>query len=165
MTPDRDAFRVLAGDGFSAFGAWIDFFVILTLAAWQFQVSPLQMAAVSAGGLLPGSLAGPALGRVCDKGDKGDTRQILQDSIATSLLATSAILFCQDYLLFALLIGLRSVFASVAAPAINAQAMRVTGLKERPRFYAQLNVIDNSVKVLAPALGAVSSSKPAKQWP
>ena len=155
MTPNRNAFRVLAGDGFSAFGAWIDFLAILTLAAWQFQVSPLQMAAVSAAGLLPGILAGPALGRWCDK---GDTRQILQGSIALRLLATGAILFCQDYLLFVLLVGLRSVFASVAAPAINVLAMRVTGLDERPRFYALLNVINNSAKVLAPALGAVSSS-------
>ena len=155
MTPNRNAFRVLAGDGFSAFGAWIDFLAILTLAAWQFQVSPLQMAAVSAAGLLPGILAGPALGRWCDK---GDTRQILQGSIALRLLATGAILLCQDYLLFVLLVGLRSVFASVAAPTINVLAMRVTGLDERPRFYALLNVINNSAKVLAPALGAVSSS-------
>ncbi len=155
MTQNRNALRVLAGDGFSAFGAWIDFLAILTLAAWQFQVSPLQMAAVSAAGLLPGILAGPALGRWCDR---GDTRQILQGSIALRLLATGAILFCQDYLLFVLLVGLRSVFASVAAPAINVLALRVTGLDERPRFYALLNVINNSAKVLAPALGTVSSS-------
>ena len=155
MTQNANALRVLAGDGFSAFGAWIDFLAILTLAAWQFQVSPLQMAAVSAAGLLPGILAGPALGRWCDQ---GDTRQILQGSIALRLLATGAILFCQDYLLFVLLVGLRSVFASVAAPAINVLALRVTGPDERPRFYAVLNVINNSAKVLAPALGTVSSS-------
>ena len=158
MTHNRNAVCVLAGDGFSAFGAWIDFLAILTLAAWQFQVSPLQMAAVSAAGLLPGILAGPALGRWCDQGDLGHTRQILQGSIAGRLLATGAILFCQDYLLFVLLVGLRSVFASVAAPAINVLALRVTAPDERPRFYAVLNVINNSAKVLAPALGTVSSS-------
>lgn len=158
MKNNPNALRVLAGDGFSAFGAWIDFLAILTLAAWQFQVSPLQMAAVSAAGLLPGILAGPALGRWCDKGDVGHTRQILQGSIALRLLATGAILFCHDYLLFVLLVGLRSVFASVAAPAINVLALRVTAPAERPRFYAVLNVINNSAKVLAPALGTVSSS-------
>ena len=155
MTRNPNAARVLAGDGFSAFGAWIDFLAILTLAAWQFQVSPLQMAAVSAAGLLPGILAGPALGRWCDK---GNARQILQGSIALRLCATGAILFCQDYVLFVLLVGLRSVFASVAAPAINVLALRVTQPDERPRFYAVLNVINNSAKVLAPALGTVSSS-------
>ena len=155
MTKPRVALLVWVGDGFSAFGAWIDFLAILTLAAWQFQVSPLQMAAVSAAGLLPGILAGPALGRWCDQ---GDTRRILQGSIALRLLATGAILFCQDYLLFVLLVGLRSVFASVAAPAINVLALRVTAPAERPRFYAVLNVINNSAKVLAPALGTVSSS-------
>ena len=158
MNKNHNALRVLAGDGFSAFGAWIDFLAILTLAAWQFQVSPLQMAAVSAAGLLPGIVAGPALGRWCDKGSLGDTRRILQGSIALRLLATGAILFCHDYLLFVLLVGLRSVFASVAAPAINVLALRVTAPDERPRFYAVLNVINNSAKVLAPALGTVSSS-------
>ena len=113
------------------------------------------MAAVSAAGLLPGILAGPALGRWCDQ---GDTRQILQGSIALRLLATGAILYCQDYLLFVLLVGLRSVFASVAAPAINVLALSVTAPAERPRFYAVLNVINNSAKVLAPALGTASSS-------
>ena len=97
-------------------------------------------------------LAGPALERWCDK---GDTWQILQGSIALQLMATGAILFCQGYLLFVifvLLVGLRSVFASVAAPAINVLAMRVTGLDQRPRFYALLNTIYNSAKRLAPAL-------------
>ena len=70
-------------------------------------------------------------------------------------MAMGAILFCQGYLLFlifVLLVGLRSVFASVAAPAINVLAMRVTGLDQRPRFYALLNTINNSAKRLAPAL-------------
>ena len=120
------------------------------------------MAAVIAAGLLPGTLAGPALTRWCDT---GDTTQILQGFIALRLLATGALLFCQDHPLFVRLIGLRSVFASVAAPAINVLAMRVTGLDKRPRFYALLNVINNSAKVLAPALSAVSISWPAKQWP
>ena len=162
MTLNRDCFRVLAGDGISAFGAWIDFLAVLTLAARQFQVSPLQMVAVSAAELLPGILAEPALRRWCDT---GDIRQILQGFIALRLLAAGALLFCQDHPLFVLLVGLRSVFVSVAAPAINVQAMRVTRLNEQPRFYALLNVINNSAKVLAPALGAVSISKPAKQWP
>ena len=155
MTKPRVALLVWVGDGFSAFGAWIDFLAILTLAAWQFQVSPLQMAAVSAAGLLPGILAGPALGRWCDL---GDARRILQGSIALRLLATGAILYCQDYRLFVLLVGLRSVFARVASPAIKVLALRVTAPAERPRFYAVLNVTNNSAKVLAPALGTVSSS-------
>ena len=123
---------------------------------------------------MPGSLAGLALGRWCDT---DDIRPILQGFIALRLWATGAILFCQDcllfvlfvlfvlYVLYVLSVGLRSVIASVAAPAINVQAMRVTRLNEQPRFYALLNVIKNSAKVLAPALVAVSISKPAKQWP
>ena len=44
MPRPRNATLLLIGDGFSAFGGWIDFLAILALAAWQFQVSPLQMA-------------------------------------------------------------------------------------------------------------------------
>ena len=91
MTPNSSALRVRAGDGFSAFGAWIEFAAILTLAAWQFQVSPLHRAAGSADWQLPGSLAGPAPGRWCS-----DTKQILQASIALRLRATGALSFCQD---------------------------------------------------------------------
>ena len=46
MPRTRQTTLLLIGDGFSAFGGWIDFLAILTLAAWQFQVSPLQMALV-----------------------------------------------------------------------------------------------------------------------
>jgi hypothetical protein len=60
MTKNRNGLLLLAGDGFSAFGTWIDSFDILTIAAYQFQVTPYQVAVVSAAGLLPGILAGPA---------------------------------------------------------------------------------------------------------
>ena len=61
-----------------------DALAILALAAWQFQVSPLQMALVSAAGLLPGMLAGPAVGRWCDR---GPTQRLLMVSIAGRLSA------------------------------------------------------------------------------
>ena len=40
MTKNRNGLLLLAGDGLSAFGTWIDFLAILTLAAYQFHVSP-----------------------------------------------------------------------------------------------------------------------------
>ena len=139
----------------SAFGAWIDFLAILTLAAYQFQVSPYQMAVVSAAGLLPGMLAGPWIGRLCDR---KDPRHLLLLSIALRVVVTGAILFCHDLVLFIALVGLRSVFATVAQPAINVMAVRLVEPPQRPRFYAVLNVLNNTAKVLAPAIGTVSSS-------
>lgn len=161
MPRPRNATLLLIGDGFSAFGGWIDFLAILTLAAWQFQVSPLQMALVSAAGLLPGMLAGPAVGRWCDR---GPTQRLLMVSIAGRLLATGAILACHDYAAFLALVGLRSLFTTVAPPAINVLAARAVAADERPRFFSWLNVINNSAKVLAPALGTVSASLASEAW-
>lgn len=155
LTRDRNARLLLAGDGLSAFGAWIDFLAILTLAAYQFQVSPYQMALVSAAGLLPGMLAGPWIGRLCDR---KDPKHLLLLSIALRVAVTGAILFSHDLGLFVALVGLRSVFATVAQPAINVMAVRLVEPPQRPRFYAVLNVLNNSAKVLAPAIGTVSSS-------
>lgn len=161
MPRPRHATLLLIGDGFSAFGGWVDFLAILTLAAWQFQVSPLQMALVSAAGLLPGMLAGPAIGRWCDR---GPTQQLLMASIAGRLLATAVILATHDYAAFLALVGLRSLFATVAPPAIQVLAMRVVTADTRPRFFSLLNVINNSAKVLAPALGTASASLAGEAW-
>ncbi len=155
MIKNRNRLLLLVGDGFSAFGTWIDFLAILTLAAYQFQVTPYQMAVVSAAGLLPGILAGPFIGRLCDR---GNPKQILLASILLRVVATGAVLFCHDYLFFVALVGLRSVFATVASPAINVMAVRSVDSTDRPRFYSILNVLNNSAKVLAPAIGTVSSS-------
>ncbi len=155
MTRNRNEFLLLAGDGLSAFGTWIDFLAILTLAAYQFHVSSLQMATVSAVGVLPGMLLSPWIGRLCDR---GDPKTILLASIVSRVIATTAILFCHDYFVFLALVGLRSVFATVAPPAINVMAVRSVEPSRRPRFYSLLNVLNNSAKVLAPAIGTVSSS-------
>lgn len=146
---------LLAGDGLSAFGTWIDFLAILTLAAYQFSVTPWQMAVVSAAGLLPGILLAPLIGRLCDR---GNPQHLLLYSIAARVAATGAIIFCHDFTAFALLVGLRSVFAMVAMPAINVMAVRAIDVAERPQFYSVLNVLNNAAKILAPAIGTISSS-------
>ncbi len=158
MSPDdknRNATLVLAGDGLSAFGGWIDFLAILTLATFQFQVSPYQMALVSALGLLPGIVLGPLIGRLCDR---GEPKRLLLASINARAGTTAAILFCGDFVVFAALVALRSVFTTVAPTAINVLAVRAVEPDGRPRFFAILNVLNNSAKVLAPMIGTVASS-------
>lgn len=155
MSKTRNGFLILVGDGFSSFGTWIDFLAILTLAAYQYHVTPYQMALVSAAGLLPGILLARRIGRLCDE---ADPKQILLWSIALRVGATGAILFCHDYTLFVALVGMRSIFAGVAPSAINVLAIRTVEPTDRPRFYAVLNVLNNTAKVLAPAIGTVSSS-------
>lgn len=155
MTATRNERLLLAGDGLSAFGSWIDFLAILTLAAYQFHVTSYEMAVVSAAGLLPGMLLSPWIGRLCDT---RNPRNVLILSIAGRVLATAGILLCHDFGLFLALVGLRSVFASVAPPAINVMAVNCVAADRRPRFYSVLNVLNNSAKVLAPAIGTVSTS-------
>ena len=156
MTQSRkNEYLLLAGDGFSAFGSWIDFLAILTLAAYQFHVSAYEMAIVSAAGLLPGMLLAPAIGRWCDR---GNPKQLLMASIALRVVTTGAIIFCHDFSLFLGLVALRSVFTTVAPPAINVMAVRSVATEGLGRFYSLLNVINNSAKVVAPAIGTISSS-------
>lgn len=152
---NRPARLLLAGDGLSVFGGWIDFLAILTLAAWQFQVTPYEMALVGAAGLLPGMLAAPSIGRLCDR---GDPKRLLLLSLVGRAGATAALLLGGGFVVFVALVALRSVFASVAPPAIHVLAVRAVPLEERPRFQALLNVLNNVGKVLAPAIGTVSSS-------
>lgn len=151
---NRQARLLLVGDGLSVFGGWIDFLAILTLAAWQFQVTPYEMALVGAAGLLPGMLAAPSIGRLCDR---GDAKRLLLLSLVGRAGATGAILLGSGFAWFVGLVALRSVFAGVAPPAINVLTVRSVPAAERPRFYAVLNVLNNSGKVLAPAIGTVSS--------
>lgn len=155
MTAARNARLLLAGDGLSAFGTWIDFLAILTLAAYQFQVTPYEMALVSAAGVLPGILAAPLIGRLCDQ---RDPKRILLLSIVLRVAATGAILLGQGFAPFVALVALRSVFASVALPAINVMAVRSVAADDRARFFSLLNVLNSAAKILAPAIGTVSSS-------
>lgn len=113
------------------------------------------MAVLSAAGLLPGMLLSPRIGRRCDT---GNPRNMLLLSIGGRVLATAAILLCHDYGALLALVGLRSVFASVAPPAINVMAVQCVAADRRSRFYSLLNVLNNSAKVLAPAIGTVASS-------
>ena len=149
------AFLLLVGDGLSAFGTWIDFLAILTLAAYQFHVTPYQMAGVSAVGLLPGILAASFIGKLCDR---ANPKHLLLLSIVFRVFATGGILFCNDFVLFLALVGVRSLFTTVAGPAINVMAMRTIEASERTKFYSMLNVLNSTAKVIAPAIGTVSSS-------
>lgn len=79
-------------------------------------------------------------------------------SIALRVVATGAIIFCHDFALFLGLVALRSVFTTVAPPVINGLAVRSVAPEGLARFYSLLNVIHNSAKVVAPAIGTISSS-------
>lgn len=146
---------LLIGGGLSAFGTWIDFIAILTLSAYQYRVSSVEMALVSAVMLLPGILLSPTIGRACDQ---KDPRRLLLLSIVMRVACTAGILLFHDFMVFLVLIALRSVFANVAPPAINVMAIRSIDKASLPQFYSVLNVLSSAAKIVAPALGTISSS-------
>jgi predicted MFS family arabinose efflux permease len=148
--------NLLIGDGLSAFGSWIDFLAILTMAAYFYNVNAFEMAAVSAAALLPGILLAKRIGQAVDG---TNAKTLLQLSIGGRLLMTAAIVFSANLYLFLVFVAIRSIFTSVAPPAINVLAVRTIESDERPRFYSALNVINNSAKVIAPAIGTVASSQ------
>ena len=133
MRKNSAALWLLVGDGFSAFGTWIDFLAILTLAVYLYHVTPYEMALVSAVGLLPGMLAASRIGKLCDR---ANPKQLLLFSIVFRVVATGGILFCGEFVLFLALVAVRSLFTTVAGPAINVMAMRAVDAPERPKFYA-----------------------------
>lgn len=147
--------NLLIGNGLSAFGSWIDFLAILTMAAYFYKVNAFEMAAVSAAALLPGILLAKRIGQAADS---TNPKTLLQLSIGGRLLMTAAIVFSANLYLFLVFVAIRSIFTSVALPAINVLAVRTIEQDERPRFYSALNVINNSAKVIAPAIGTVASS-------
>jgi MFS family permease len=163
--PGRGLARcLLLADGLALFGNWIDFLALLTLAAYQQQVSASFMALLSASLVLPGMLASRWLGRCCDRGWAGP-------GWLASLLGRSALtmgliaLIAQPSWawLLALAAG-RSVLGAMTAPAVQVLAVqvlaaRLTPADTRNAFYAQLSMVGSAAKVLAPLLGAGLASR------
>jgi MFS family permease len=110
---NQNQYILLAGNGASSFGTWIDFLAILTLAAYAYHVSPYQMALVSAAGLLPGIITSRYIGRLCDH---RNPRSILLFSILCRVFATLGILFTHQYFAFVILALCRLVWNLTAAP-------------------------------------------------
>lgn len=146
---------LLVGDGLSAFATWVDFLAILSLAAFTYHVTSYEMGVVSAAALLPGILLGRRIGQLCDG---RHTKTLLLASIIGRVVCTAGILLLGRFEVFLLFIGLRSIFATVAPVAINVLTLRCVPAGEVPRFMSLLNVLNSSAKVLAPAIGTVSSS-------
>jgi predicted MFS family arabinose efflux permease len=146
---------ILLGDGLSAFGSWIDYLAILTLAAYVFHVNPYDMAVVAAAGLLPGILVSGRIGKLCDR---RNPKTVLMVSLALRVLATVAVFYAHNYWLFLFAVAARSFVASASPIAINVLTVRVLEPSSRDSFFANLNVINSIAKICAPVLGAVTSS-------
>ncbi|WP_409848240.1 MFS transporter [Roseateles asaccharophilus] len=151
--------RLLLADGLAMFGNWIDFLAILTLAAYQQQLSASFMALLSASLVLPGMLASPWLGRRCDRGWAGPG--LLVSLLGRAVLTLALIvLVAQPSWIWLLLLGAgRSVLGAMTAPAVQVLAVQLTAIEGRNSFYAQLSMVGSVAKVLAPLIGAGLASR------
>lgn len=155
----RSRQQLLLADGLAMFGNWIDFLAILTLAAYQQQVSASFMAFLSASLVLPGMLASPLLGRCCDRGWAGPGLMATLLGRTVLTLALIALVAEPSRVWLLALAGGRSVLGAMTAPAVQVLAVQLTPADQRNAFYAQLSMVGSAAKVLAPLIGAGLASR------
>lgn len=151
--------RLLLADGLAMFGNWIDFLAILTLAAYQQQVSANFMALLSASLVLPGMLASPWLGRCCDRGWAGPGLLASLLGRAALTLALIALIAQPSWAWLLALAAGRSMLGAMTAPAVQVLAVQLTSAQQRNAYYARLSMVGSAAKVLAPLMGAGMASR------
>ncbi len=150
---------LLLSSTLAGFGAWIDFLVILTLAAFHYQADGFVMALVSALFLLPGLLLGPRLGRWLDRLVDGNSPgAAIAVALGLRALATGLMLLQPSLWVFCLLVALRSVFTLPVDPAFNVVVSRVVAHADVPRYFGVLGLLRNVSKIAAPVIGTSMAS-------
>lgn len=156
---NRPRQQLLLADGLAMFGNWIDFLAILTLAAYQQQVSASVMALLSASLVLPGLLASPLLGRCCDRGWAGPGLMATLLGRTALTLALIALVAQPSWAWLLALAAGRSILGAMTAPAVQVLAVQLTPAEQRNAFYARLSMVGSASKVLAPLIGAGLASR------
>ncbi|CAN5210931.1 hypothetical protein BH10PSE17_BH10PSE17_09060 [soil metagenome] len=147
---------LLLGLSLAAFGAWIDYLAILTMAAFVYRAGPTLMACFSALFLIPSMLLAPAIGRWIDR---GGADRILVAALVIRACVTALLMTSPSIALFCVLVAVRSVLSVPADPAGNVLARLLVAPAEVPRYIALLGLLRNVAKVAAPAGGAVLASR------
>jgi MFS family permease len=146
---------LLAASTLAGFGAWIDFLVILAMAAYAYHADGFVMALVSALFLVPSMLLGPWLGRRIDRGDPG---RVLVAGLALRAAATALLALQPSLPLFCFGVALRSAFSVAVDPAFNVAVGRVVARDAVPRYFGTLGLMRNGSKIGAPVLGTSLAS-------
>lgn len=141
---------LLTASTLAGFGAWIDFLVILAMAAYAYQANGFVMALVSALFLVPAMVLGPRLGRWLDRSDPG--RAVL-GGLALRIAATASLITEPSLPMFCLWVSLRAAFTVPVDPAFNIVVGRVVPREAVPRYFAIFGLMRNVSKITAPVIG------------
>ena len=146
---------LLVANTLADFGFWIDFLVILAMAAYTYQANGVMMAIVSALFLVPSMLLGARVGRWLDRNDPGHAIVI---GLGLRTLVTAMLLLQPSLWLFCVCVALRSAFTIPISPGFNVVVSRVVAKDQVPGYFGGLGVMRNIVKISAPFMGTAIAS-------
>lgn len=143
---------LLCSEGFSIFGGWIDFIVILSIAAFKFNINSFEISVLSAGILLPSIVFVKYIGVLSNS---KNTINYLMISLLIRAIIGIIIIFCESLLIFSFFVVLRATFNSFNLPAIQTIAANNVSESDRNSYYTSLNIVNSISKILAPSLGGI----------
>lgn len=142
--------RVLAAQLPADFADWLDFVAIGALLAFVWNAEPFVFAVLAVSLGLPYLAVGPFAGALVDC---MDLKNVLVLSNLGRALATASLFFAPDWVILMALIALRSSVDAFFTPAKQAAIQALTKPEERMGANGLSHAINQSSKIVAPAIG------------
>ncbi len=142
--------RVLAAQLPADFADWLDFVAIGALLAFVWNAEPFVFAVLAVSLGLPYLVVGPFAGALVDR---MDLKNVLVLSNLGRALATASLFFAPDWVILMALIALRSSVDAFFTPAKQAAIQALTKPEERMGANGLSHAINQSSKIVAPAIG------------
>jgi MFS family permease len=152
---NKTSLGLVLGTAFAGFSFWVDFLAILTLSAYEYKASPFAMAVVSAMLLIPGMLAGRAVGRWLDRVNPAP---ILLVALVLRASATVMLLTGLPFVFFCVFLAFRSLVAVPVEPANSVIVSRIVPKDDVTRYFGTLGLLRNVSKIIAPTMGTAIAS-------
>lgn len=143
---------LLASQTISSLGDWLHILVVLTLAAFQLDASPLDMSFLMMSFALPVIVLGPVSGLLADRFDR--KMIMFLSEIGRALTVITCVYVSELWQLYVLLC-LQSCFSSLFSPAKNGKLKELALEAYIQQAVSVSSMIDNSAKIFEPALGGM----------
>jgi predicted MFS family arabinose efflux permease len=142
--------RLLAAQLPADFADWLDFVAIGALLAFVWNAEPFVFAVLAVSLGLPYLVVGPFAGVLVDR---MDLKNVLILSNLGRALATASLFFAPDWVILMVLIAMRSSVDAIFTPAKQAAIQALTKPEERMGANGLSHAINQSSKIVAPAIG------------
>nr|WGE07507.1 MFS transporter [Bacillus subtilis] len=143
---------LLASQTISSLGDWLHILVVLTLAAFQLDASPLDMSLLMMSFALPVIVLGPV--SACSPTVLTEKRLCFYLKSVRALTVISCVYVSELWQLYVLLC-LQSCFSSLFSPAKNGKLKELAPEAHIQQAVSVNSMIDNSAKIFEPALGGM----------